>query len=176
MFQGTTGLPAAPLVWHSFAPLKFKLHAWLALRQRCWTANHRLHRGLPSHVLCPLCGGADETIDHITMHCGFARGIWAGLVGRLHLPDITPTAVLGIYDWWLQASRKFCARERKEANSVIMLVMRSLWLERNARVFDDKRTSAASWLPCRGGTWREIDKGVLSLWLRPWSALLAAVL
>jgi hypothetical protein len=114
-------------------------------------------------VLCPLCGGADETIDHITLHCSFARGIWSGLVGRLHLPDITPTGVLGISDWWLQASRKFCVRERKETNSLIILVMRSLWLERNTRVFDDKRASAAavmnliadewaSWLASRGGS------------------------
>ncbi|KAM0860223.1 hypothetical protein ACQ4PT_046687 [Festuca glaucescens] len=104
MFQGTTGLPVAPLVWHSFAPLKFKLHAWLALRRRCWTTDRRLRRGLASHVLCPLCGGADETIDHITLHCSFARGIWSGLVARLRLPDVTPTGVLAISDWWLQAS------------------------------------------------------------------------
>jgi hypothetical protein len=58
---------------------------------------------MPSHVLCPLCDGTDETIDHITLHCGFTRGICAGPVARLHLLDIMPTGVLGIADWWLLA-------------------------------------------------------------------------
>jgi hypothetical protein len=35
LFHGSTALPGATHVWHSFAPLKFKLHAWLALRRRC---------------------------------------------------------------------------------------------------------------------------------------------
>ncbi|KAK1642151.1 hypothetical protein QYE76_059956 [Lolium multiflorum] len=109
--------------------------------------------------MCPLCGGADETIDHIMLHCGFACGIWSGLVARLHLPDITATGALAIWDWWPQASRKFGVRERTEVNSLIMLVMRSLWLERNARVFDGKRATvltvmnliADEWATCFGG-------------------------
>ncbi|XP_071677042.1 uncharacterized protein [Lolium perenne] len=59
LFHGTVGLPAAPLVWNSFAPLKFKFHAWLALRRRCWTADRRLRHGLPSHTLCQLCDASD---------------------------------------------------------------------------------------------------------------------
>jgi hypothetical protein len=72
LWHGTCGLPGATLVWDSFAPLQFKLHAWLALRRRCWTADRRLCRGLPTHTLCPLCNVADETLDHISLHCGFA--------------------------------------------------------------------------------------------------------
>ncbi|KAM0878358.1 hypothetical protein ACQ4PT_034930 [Festuca glaucescens] len=30
LFQGTTSLAAAPLIWDSFAPLKHRFHAWLA--------------------------------------------------------------------------------------------------------------------------------------------------
>ncbi|KAM0831277.1 hypothetical protein ACQ4PT_065657 [Festuca glaucescens] len=54
LWHGTCGLPGATLVWDSFAPLQYKLHAWLALRRRCWTADRRLRRGLPTHTLCPL--------------------------------------------------------------------------------------------------------------------------
>ncbi|KAM0912735.1 hypothetical protein ACQ4PT_012611 [Festuca glaucescens] len=32
LFHGTTGLPDAHLIWSSFVPLKYKMHAWLALR------------------------------------------------------------------------------------------------------------------------------------------------
>ncbi|KAM0925286.1 hypothetical protein ACQ4PT_004314 [Festuca glaucescens] len=35
LFEGTTTLPGAANVWNVFSPLKFKFHAWLALRGRC---------------------------------------------------------------------------------------------------------------------------------------------
>ncbi|KAM0885378.1 hypothetical protein ACQ4PT_030381 [Festuca glaucescens] len=44
-FHGTTALPGAAHVWHSFAPFKHRFHAWLSLRRRCWTADRRLRRG-----------------------------------------------------------------------------------------------------------------------------------
>ncbi|KAM0902880.1 hypothetical protein ACQ4PT_019125 [Festuca glaucescens] len=116
LFHGTVGLPAAPLVWNSFAPLKFKFHAWLALRRRCWTADRRLRHGLPSHTLCQLCDTSDETLDHLSLHYPYARAIWAGLVARLGLPDITPTGDLGINDWWLQATVRF-TKHKFELNS-----------------------------------------------------------
>jgi hypothetical protein len=34
-FHGTTALPGAVQVWNSFAPFKFRFHAWLSLRGRC---------------------------------------------------------------------------------------------------------------------------------------------
>ncbi|XP_071678586.1 uncharacterized protein [Lolium perenne] len=34
-FHGTTTLPGAVHVWNSFAPYKFRFHAWLSLRGRC---------------------------------------------------------------------------------------------------------------------------------------------
>jgi hypothetical protein len=48
LFYGTTALPGATHMWHSFALLKYKLHAWLALRRRCWTADRQWRRGLPT--------------------------------------------------------------------------------------------------------------------------------
>ncbi|KAM0885371.1 hypothetical protein ACQ4PT_030436 [Festuca glaucescens] len=89
-FQGSTGLPAAHLIWESFAPMKYRMHAWLALRRRCWTADRRLRRGLPSHILCQLCSAADETLDHLSLHCVFSRAIWAGLIATLRLPNFLP--------------------------------------------------------------------------------------
>ncbi|KAM0913367.1 hypothetical protein ACQ4PT_012221 [Festuca glaucescens] len=99
LFHGTVGLPAANLVWDSFVPLKYRMHAWLALRRRCWMADRRLRRGLPSHSLCPLCTATDETLDHLSLHCRYAQDLWAGLVARLRLPNIAPVAAVGINDW-----------------------------------------------------------------------------
>jgi hypothetical protein len=142
LFHGTTALPGAANVWNSFAPLKFKLHAWLALRRRCWTADRRRKRGLPTHILCPLCGTSEGTLDHVTLRCPFALAIWTGVVARLRLPNIVPSENAEIGEWWPAAVERFAVADRRTANSFIMLVMRILWLERNARVFERSPTTA----------------------------------
>ncbi|KAM0851405.1 hypothetical protein ACQ4PT_052428 [Festuca glaucescens] len=71
-FGGTTAMPGAAHIWDSFAPMAYRMHAWLALRRRCWTADRHLLRGLQSHVLCPMCTAVDETIDHLSVGCAFA--------------------------------------------------------------------------------------------------------
>jgi hypothetical protein len=167
LFHGTVALLGATNVWHSFAPLKYKLHAWLALRKRCWTADRRLRRGLATHIMCPLCGTARETLDYISLQCPFARGVWTGVVSSLGLPDIRPSGQAVLEDWWPEAAARFFHNDRKAANSLVMLVLRSLWMERNARVFERSRSSAqltlrlilsewSAWVTCRSGHSRGI--------------------
>jgi hypothetical protein len=51
--EGTTAMAGAGNIWNSFAPMAFKIHAWLALRRRCWTADRLTRHGLPSHSHLP---------------------------------------------------------------------------------------------------------------------------
>jgi hypothetical protein len=140
----------------------------LSLRRRCWTADRRLRRGLPSHVLCPLCNAADKTADHISLHCTFAHAIWVGFGRRvgLDLPTPTPGSTLSL--WWPSASDRLSRRDAKFANSAIMLVLRALWVERNARVFEGKVSPAGVvldrtieewnlWLSSRRGSLRGVS-------------------
>ncbi|CAM0911454.1 unnamed protein product [Alopecurus aequalis] len=143
-FHGSTGMPGAANVWSAFAPLKLKLHAWLALRDRCWTASRRLRRGLPSHTLCPLCGLADETMDHLTVGCAFSAQMWAGLFSRTGIPLVAPTPT-ELKLWWPDVVLGLPTQTR---NSLIMLGLWTIWLERNARVFDNKSGSAARVTDC----------------------------
>jgi hypothetical protein len=97
----------------------------------------------------------------------FAQGVWSGLVVRLGLPDIVPVGDDGINEWWLQAAHRFPQADRKKANSLIMLTLRMLWLERNARVFDGKMSPVnvtlgsvleewRVWCECRGRRIRDV--------------------
>jgi hypothetical protein len=90
-FHGKMALPGVTNVWNSFAPLKFKMHAWLSLRQRCWTVDRRRRRGLPTHIMCLLCGSQEETIDHLTLQCPYARAVRTGVVMRHKLSNIVPS-------------------------------------------------------------------------------------
>jgi hypothetical protein len=144
------------------------MHAWLGLRRRCWTVDRRQRRGLPSHIMCPLCGSREETIDHISLQYPFATTIWTGAIMRLGLPNIVPSDHAELGEWWPLAVNRFAASDRRTANSFILLVVRTLWITRNARVFNRKCTSAQvslrlildewkAWLACRHGSRREIE-------------------
>jgi hypothetical protein len=45
--------------------------------------------------------------------------------------------------WWPDAVANLSRSDRKTANSIIMLTLRAIWLERNARVFDHTHSTAA---------------------------------
>jgi hypothetical protein len=83
-----------------------------------------------------------KPLDHLTLQCPYALAIWAGAVSRLRLPNIVSSDRAELEEWWPLAIGRFARTDRKAANSFIMLVMRTLWLERNARVFDRKATTA----------------------------------
>jgi hypothetical protein len=123
--------------------------------------------GLPSHILCPLCATADKTLDHLSLHYVFSRAIWAGLIATLRLPNFLPDDTEGIKDRWCRAAALFTSRECKKINSLIMLSLRYIWLERNARVFVDNRIPIVhvlglildewlAWMVCKGGLVRDI--------------------
>jgi hypothetical protein len=168
-FHGRTALPGAAQVWHSFAPFKVQFHAWLALRKRCWTADRLARRGLPTHTLCKLCSAAGETLDHLSLQCPFAQSVWATACQRLGFNLAVPSVQSSLSEWWPSAVEHLSRADSKMANSFIMLTLRSLWLERNARVFDDVQKNATCvvhelvgewelWLNCkrRGGNLGDI--------------------
>jgi hypothetical protein len=146
-FHGTTALPGAVQVWNSFAPFKFRFHAWLSLRGRCWTADRRLRRGLPSHVRCPLCSLHDETANHLALQCPFAQAVWDGFARRsqihIPLPGVDSDSV-----------DRLPRKEAKVLNSAVMLILRCLWMERNARVFEGTASTLDQVLEAAIQEWR----------------------
>jgi hypothetical protein len=153
-------MSGAAEIWHAFAPFKVKFHAWLALQNRCWTADRLVRRGLPTHAVCPLCSAAGETMDHLSLQCTFAASVWTGASQQLGfaIPSPSPQSVLS--KWWLDAVANLSKADAKVANSFVMLTIRSLWLERNARVFENSPSPAsrvidvvladwALWISCR---------------------------
>jgi hypothetical protein len=101
-------------------------------------ADRLARHGLPSHVFCALCDDQPEMLDHISLMSPDASSVWGvAMAGaNVHLPLSSE----GIGEWWTQAVLTLPANRRNDANSLIMLVLRALWLERNARVFDAKAT------------------------------------
>ncbi|KAM0870913.1 hypothetical protein ACQ4PT_039753 [Festuca glaucescens] len=166
-FAGRTALPAARQIWYSFAPLKYRFFSWLAVQDRCWTSDRLQRRGLPNQGFCPLCERVDECIDHLLLQCPFSRAIWFKVLRGQGLQRLMPSSTDEIREWWPLASSSLCLGAQRAFNSLCLLVLRSLWLERNARVFEGNACSAAyltariledwqEWSTCRRGSVRGI--------------------
>jgi hypothetical protein len=52
------------------------------------------------------------------------------------LQGLTPNAAIILAGWWQEVFAIVDSANRREINSFIILVARSIWLERNTRVFD----------------------------------------
>ena len=135
-FAGLERFPCGRALWKTWAPAKCKLHFWLAMRRRIWTADRRLRHGLQSHVMCPLCEQEAETADHLALGCVFAREVWHSALWRYGLGQLVPAMDATLTEWWA-ANRAMIPKERRKGfDSLALLIVWLLWRERNSRVFE----------------------------------------
>jgi len=124
-------------LWKSWAPSKCKMFLWLAIRNRCWTADRLAKRGLSHPDKCPLCDQEDETIQHLLTSCVVARQVWFRLFSILNLADCVPHHnELSFADWWRKTINRVNKEHRKGVNSLIILGAWIIWKHRNACVFE----------------------------------------
>ena len=64
-FVGSITFEPWKRLWKSWAPNKCKTFVWLAIRNRCWTADRLQKRGLPHLERCPLC---DQDLREYSTH------------------------------------------------------------------------------------------------------------
>lgn len=71
--QNVNGSPAAQnLIWKCLAPPRVQMFLWCSAQRKILTRMDLRWRGLlrPDDITsCPLCGLADETIDHLLVTC-----------------------------------------------------------------------------------------------------------
>ncbi|KAM0917393.1 hypothetical protein ACQ4PT_009542 [Festuca glaucescens] len=143
-FAARMAQPAARQVWNSFAPSKYKMFRWLAVWGRCWTADRLKRRGLANHWTCPLCKLRDETLDHLLLQCTYTHTVWLRVLRQHGWQQLLPSSAASLTDWWPEAESQSRCKQKRATNSLILLTLRSIWLERNARVFDAISCTATS--------------------------------
>lgn len=164
-FWGREVTPTAEFTWKSKAPLQCRFFAWLATQNRCWTSDHLARRGLDLHERCPLCNQEEETIDHLLLHCVFAREVWTAILHSLGKPEWLPAADVSLSDWC--TARTGTGRYKKTINALFILVMWEIWKHRNAVIFDGATPSknyVIHVIANEGRTWQQAGllKGELS--------------
>jgi hypothetical protein len=101
-------------LWKSWAPQKCKFFLWLAIRNKCWTADRLRRRGLQHPVVCVLCDQEQETVQHLLCTCSFARQFWHAILFPLSLGDHIPAVdEISFADWWRKVPKI-----RKKASTV----------------------------------------------------------
>jgi hypothetical protein len=137
VFMGAISFEPWKWVWKSWAPPKCKNFVWLAIRNKCWTADRLQRKGLTHPVVCPLCDQEQETILHLLCSCSFARQFWHIIFSSLRMGHLTPAREAGAFvEWWGKVQRRVPKQIRKGIHSLIILKAWCLWLHRNRAVFD----------------------------------------
>lgn len=85
-YCSATKFEGAKIMWRSWAAPRVKLFMYLALHRRTWTAERRRRHGLQATDDCALCDQAPEHIDHLLVHCPFAREVWWSILSPVQMP------------------------------------------------------------------------------------------
>ncbi|CAN6359861.1 unnamed protein product [Urochloa humidicola] len=136
-FEGSMRFVGARPIWKAWAPLKVKFFAWLAVKDRLWTAERRHRHGLQDPSCCKLCDQDLETSGHLFVSCSYTRQVWHAVsqVTSTALPAALPQQLL---DWWLLLRAGHHNLKQKGLDSMVMLISWSVWKERNSRTFDTR--------------------------------------
>jgi hypothetical protein len=87
-------------------------------------------------VLVALARRLSPTLGyHLSLQCPFAEQVWYGVMQRLGVHLAVPLPQSTIPRWSTQALEHLSKPAANVGNSLIMLVLRALCLERNTKVF-----------------------------------------
>ncbi|RVW56511.1 putative ribonuclease H protein [Vitis vinifera] len=135
-------------VWNSQVPFKVKSFVWLVAHKKVNTNDmlqvRRPYKAL-SPDICILCMKHGESADHLFLHCSLTIGLWHRLFQLAKMDWVPPRS---IYDMMFIKFKGFGNSKRGivlwQAASIALI--RVVWWERNARIFEDKaRNSGFLW-------------------------------
>lgn len=137
LFIGQTRLAGARELWKTKAPNNCRFFYWLVLHGRVWTAARRYRHNLQNTNDCILCSQQPEELDHLILQCVYSRELWFKALRRHGWQHLAPTQQDHFVDWWLRSRKLVPSLRRKAFDSVVLLTGWHIWLERNARTFNN---------------------------------------
>ena len=141
-FNGATTFEPWRRIWKTWAPAKCNFFLWLAVRNRCWTADRLARRNLPHPERCLLCDQEAEDIQHILTTCVFTRDFWFRVLSSFGWQLCVPSRhEFSFSDWWRKSAKKIQKDKRKGFNTLVVLGAWIIWKHQNACVFEGARPS-----------------------------------
>jgi hypothetical protein len=75
-------------------------------------------------------------VQHLFIGCAVVSIIWSSTLIWANLQEVIPSMDLTMDEWWASARSRLQRDKRKALNTLVILVVWSIWKERNRRVFD----------------------------------------
>lgn len=128
-------------IWKGLVPHRIEVFFWLALLERINTKKKLVHlKIIPrEEINCPLCNSWPEEVSHLFLQCPVATELWAWWWEIWNIKWVWPSSLnLAFEQWSFPTSSKFF---KKIWTASFLVIVWSLWKERNARVFNQKSCS-----------------------------------
>ena len=132
------------MIWKVGIPSKVELFSWLAAWKRantCDLSQRRRPYLLIPPSWCILCKHDNESNDHLLLHCQFAQNLWARVFKEFEVIGALPQS------WYDFLSVHWCLNGRRKKAKFLWrccsAVVWCIWLEHNARIFEDRVLEAS---------------------------------
>jgi hypothetical protein len=114
----------------AWAPAKCRLLAWLFVQNRVLTPDRLMARQWPNSYFCPLCRRTWKRLSTL-------RELWSLVAARIGLDSFRPEGWLPPLHLpvWLASLSASAPTDTKSCRSMALLVIWSIWRERNDRIF-----------------------------------------
>lgn len=125
-------------VWNLHSPPKIKMFLWRLFQQALPVGEILLARHIPTDGLCKRCGTL-ESIDHLFLHCPFAKNIWRAT------PFATPFEYSGLIDLksiWINICERTCLPPTGIVlGELAPWILWQIWCARNQFIFEGRTAS-----------------------------------
>ena len=118
--------------------MKCRIFIWLALQFRLWTLDRRARHGLQDEAsACYTCLQETDTVSHILVGCVYSRQVWFEVFQYLGIVSGLPQLTDTLSSWWFRERKRFCKKDRRGFDTLVILACWRLWKQRNARAFNN---------------------------------------
>ena len=101
LLEGSTGIIAPwKLVWNSIVLPKISFFAWKVWWGKILTMEQLKKRGFQLAGRCPLCGSAEEDLDHLLLHGQTIWSLWGRLISILSFRWACTQSVKELLEGW----------------------------------------------------------------------------
>ena len=140
MYKGFDVSPALDfphcLVWNPAAPPKTGVFSWEAAWGKVLTLDQLKGRSMTFANRCFMCEEEEETIDHLLIHCKFAKMLWDLVLSIVGISWVFPHSVLHNLLAWQGAA---VGKKRKKIwLAAPLCLFWNLWRARNRLVFENE--------------------------------------
>ncbi|XP_019235766.1 PREDICTED: uncharacterized protein LOC109216090 [Nicotiana attenuata] len=125
------------LIMQNYARPKAVFNLWLMLQGRLATKDRLAKWGMNINQQCVLCQGHIETREHLFLSCSFSEDLWEQVMQWIQ-EDQPKNHTWDQRLQWIISKTKGKSSRASIFKMVITEVSYALWMERNARIFENK--------------------------------------